>query len=80
MIRHAAKCSVEQPFLIMSSPEEQLAMLHAVRNALTLVNQDGEAAEEAGLPVSVETVNFAVTVGDASENATQLVRVQICLT
>jgi hypothetical protein len=77
MVRRAAYCTVNQPFLLMDNPEAQVKMLHAVRNALTVLNRDGEAAEEAGLPVIKTPVRFSVTAADASGDAVRMIRVQI---
>jgi hypothetical protein len=67
---------VNQPFLLMDTPEAQVKMLHAVRNALTVLNREGEAAEEAGLPVIKTPVRFSVTAADASGDAVRMIRIQ----
>lgn len=77
MVRRAAYCTVDQPFLLMDTPEAQVKMLHAVRNALTVLNREGEAAEEAGLPVIKTPVRFSVTAADASGDAVRMIRVQL---
>ena len=74
MIRAARTCTLQQPFVVLGTDADQCLMHESVRNALTRLNRDGEAAELAGVKTISATIPFAVIATDEDDDPVHMFR------